>query len=119
MAWADLETSTKHSLVHALNVDGAPGEPAIQPTYMPALLTHAVDADGPGTRDGKKRALQSALRYLTRVMTVNVKWEGSVSVIERDVLNVLKEVVQSPQFREDPTILERAVVPKGVVCKEE
>ena len=118
LTWDDIENPTKHVLVRALNLDGAPGEPAVQPTYMPALLTQAVDADGPGTQNEKKRALQSTLRYLARVMTVDDKWEGSVSVIERDVLDVLKEVVQSPQFRMDPTILESAVVPKGVVCKK-
>lgn len=114
--WSELETPTKNVLVHALNVDGTPGEPAIQPTYMPALLTQTVDADGPRTQEEKKRALLSSLRYLARVMTVDGKWEGSASVIERDVLNVLKEVAQSPQFRADPTILERAIVPEGTVC---
>jgi len=116
--WSDLETPTKNVLVHALNVDGTPGEPAIQPTYMPALLTQAVDAGGPGARE-KKRALLSSLRYLARVMTVDGKWVDSASVIERDVLDVLKEVVQSPMFRADPTILERAIVPEGTVCMKE
>jgi hypothetical protein len=77
-----------------------------------------VDAEGLGTREEKKRALQSGLRYLARVMTADPKWDGSVCVVERDVLEVCKEIVQSSRFREDPTILERAVVPEGVVCKK-
>jgi hypothetical protein len=117
--WANLETSTKDVLVRALNLDGKPGEPAIQPTYMPALLTQATDAEGLGTREENKRALQSGLRYLARVMTADPKWDSSVCVVERDVLEVCKEIVQSSQFREDPTILERAVVPEGVVCKKQ
>jgi hypothetical protein len=114
--WTDLEISTKDILVAALNVDGASGAPAIQPTYMPALLTQAVNEDGLKTQEEKKKVLLSCLRYMARVMTLEGEWDGSATVIERDVLNVLKDVVQSPGFRVDPTILERAVVPDGIVC---
>jgi hypothetical protein len=57
------------------------------------------------------------LRYLARLVSVEEKLEGPVTVIERNVLGVLREVVQSEQFRADPAILERADVPKGVVAR--
>jgi hypothetical protein len=59
--------------------------------------------------------LQSALRYLARVMTVGVKPDGHTIVIERSVLGVLKGVVQSPEFRADAMILEQAIFSESEV----
>lgn len=114
--WAALEATTKKSLVNSLNIDGSTEEPAVQPTYMPALLTQAVDAGGPGARQAKQACLRSALRYLVRVMTIGVEPDGHTIVIERDVLGVLKGVVQSPEFCADPTVLEQAAVPESTVA---
>lgn len=108
--------ATSESLVHALNVDGSVDEPAVQSTYMPALMTQAVKTFE-GNADAQRRALTSVLRYLDRVMNAEDRPEGRVTVIERNVLAVLKEVVQSPAFAPDPTILDRAEVPKGVAAK--
>jgi hypothetical protein len=36
--WDTLDSVTKKSLIHSLNIDGSVAEPAVQPTYMPALL---------------------------------------------------------------------------------
>ncbi|KAH8748685.1 hypothetical protein F5882DRAFT_489810 [Hyaloscypha sp. PMI_1271] len=117
--WATLEIVTKKSLVHSLNIDGSTMEPAVQPTYMPALLTQAVDVDGPRSRRTKQAYLRSALRYLVRVMTIGVKPDGHTTVIERNVLGVLKGVVQSPEFRADATILEQATVSESTIAMTE
>ncbi|KAB5529075.1 hypothetical protein GE09DRAFT_406985 [Coniochaeta sp. 2T2.1] len=111
-----LSASTRESLVRALNVDGSTDEPAVQPTYMPALLTQAVKTFE-GNIEGQKRALTTTLRYLEKVMTATDRPDGVASVIERNVLGILKEVVQSPEFAADPTVLERADVPQGVIAK--
>ncbi|KAI1440658.1 hypothetical protein F5Y02DRAFT_339633 [Annulohypoxylon stygium] len=116
-AWTSLEDDVRKSLKKALNIDGSVAEPAVQVTYIPALITQAVDASGPKAFETKKRAMQSALRYLCRVMSAPDKPDGPVSVIERNVLPVLKQIVQSPGFRKDPTILESAAIPDSLVAK--
>jgi hypothetical protein len=42
--------------------------------------------------------------------------DPEVVVIERSVYKVLKEVVESEAFQNDPTILEGVDVPEGVVA---
>ncbi|KAI1412535.1 hypothetical protein F5Y13DRAFT_43965 [Hypoxylon sp. FL1857] len=118
-AWTSLEDDIRHSLRKSLNIDGSVAEPAVQVTYIPALITQAVDAGGPGTLEAKERALRSALHYLCRVMSAPGKPDGPVSVIERNVLSTLKEVVQTPEFRENPTILERAAIPESLAAMME
>ncbi|KAI2618398.1 hypothetical protein GGR54DRAFT_605273 [Hypoxylon sp. NC1633] len=117
--WTTLEDDVKKPLRKSLNIDGSVSEPAVQVTYIPALITQAVYATGPGTTESKERALRSALRYLCKVMTAPGKPEGPVSVIERNVLAILKDVVQSPRFREDPTILESAAIPESFAAMTE
>ncbi|KAL4906975.1 hypothetical protein BDW74DRAFT_176570 [Aspergillus multicolor] len=112
--WRDLDPSTKEELAQALSAFGARGKPAIQPTYMPAFLS--------GIRDRKE--LECALKFLGRVMTAPVTdiemedghFDPSVVVIERSVLGILKEFVETGLFHEDPTVLEGVDTPKGVVA---
>ncbi|KAI1101468.1 hypothetical protein F4804DRAFT_315837 [Jackrogersella minutella] len=111
-AWTSLESNVRQFLRKSLNIDGSVAEPAVQVTYIPALLTQAVDAGGPGPLEMKERAMRSVLHYLYRVMAAPGKPDGPVSVIERNVLSTLKEVVQTSEFRKDPTILERAAIPE-------
>ncbi|PYH97534.1 hypothetical protein BO71DRAFT_438788 [Aspergillus ellipticus CBS 707.79] len=107
--WYALDAAVREALVCSLNRDGRMGEPAVQPTYMPALLGRIRD----------ERALSCALRYLCRVMTATDVGDLSVVVIERSVLGVLKQYVENGLFDEDPTILEKVDVPKGVVVQRE
>lgn len=117
--WGGLEEPAKGILVRALNLDGEPGEPAVQPTYMPGLITQAVAAAGEAGEEGKeakKRVLQSCLRYLARVMSLEGQgWRSETLVVERDVFQVWKTLVGSDEFRGDPTTIERAPVPVGTV----
>ncbi|KAF3055768.1 hypothetical protein GL218_06869 [Daldinia childiae] len=117
--WSSLESQVRISLRKNLNIDGSISQPAVQVTYIPALITQAVDISGPSTPEDKGRALRSALHYLCRVMSAPDKPDGLVSVIERNVLSIIKEVVQSPQFREDPTILETAPIPESLAAMTE
>jgi len=113
-AWKSLEAPTRQHLVRSLNAPGTPSEPAVQVTYAPALLAQAADASSRRrTWQKKERHLRSALVYLTRVMTLESPPEPRAIVVERNVLDVLKDVVQSPAFQENPAILETARVPRG------
>lgn len=105
--WNSLDDTIRGALVHSLNIDGQRGEPAVQPTYIPAFLSRIKDA----------RALACALRYLCRVMTATDLGDQSAVVIERSVLEVLKQYVESGKFDENPTILEKVDVPEGVVSQ--
>ena len=106
-AWNALDNSIREELVYSLNVDGQKGEPAIQPTYMPAFLSHMKDG----------RALTYAFRYLRRLLTATDVEDPSAVVIERSLLGVLKQYVESGKFDQDPTILEKINIPKGVVAQ--
>ncbi|KAJ5740614.1 hypothetical protein N7493_000486 [Penicillium malachiteum] len=105
-AWDSLNTDTRRVLVSTLNLDGQSGEPAVQPTYMPAFLSRLKD----------ERSLTHALCYLARVMTLSEPVDPSVVVIERSLLGVMKKYVERGEFDKDPTILERIDVPDGVVA---
>lgn len=107
--WNSLDDPTREALVNSLNVDGQRGEPAVQPTYMPAFLSRVKDG----------RALTFAFRYLCRLMSATDVEDPSAVVIERSLLGVLKQHVESGEFDQDPTILENISVPKGVVAQKE
>ncbi|KAJ5656055.1 hypothetical protein N7507_008005 [Penicillium longicatenatum] len=104
--WDSLEASVRDKLVYALNLDGESGEPAAQPTYMPAFLSRIED----------KKSLTCAWRYLARVMTLEESIDSSVLVVERSILWVMKEYVETGEFDKDPTILEGIDVPEAVVA---
>ncbi|KAF7177484.1 hypothetical protein CNMCM7691_005737 [Aspergillus felis] len=105
-AWRTLSNATREALVNDLNVVGSQDEPAVQPTYMPALL---------GSVHDDQRALTCALEYLARVMGATKDLTDSTPVVvERSVLGVLKRYFDNGDF--DPTILERVDVPDAVVA---
>ncbi|KAJ5950202.1 uncharacterized protein N7479_008615 [Penicillium vulpinum] len=105
-AWRALEDPVRETLANALNLDGRRSEPAVQPTYMPALLCRIRDVN----------ALVCTLHYLAQVMSTTDIEDPSAVVIERSVYSVLKQFVESDEFKQDPTILERVEVPEGVVA---
>ncbi|KAJ5940663.1 hypothetical protein N7516_000831 [Penicillium verrucosum] len=105
-AWRALEDPVRETLANALNLDGRRGEPAVQPTYIPALLGRIQDVN----------ALVCTLHYLAQVMSATDIEDPSAVVIERSVYPILKHFVESEEFLEDPTILERVDMPDGVVA---
>ncbi|KAI4869197.1 hypothetical protein F4820DRAFT_407518 [Hypoxylon rubiginosum] len=116
-AWTSLEDEVRNPLCESLSKDGI-SDTAVQVTYIPALITQAVDPSGPWSNEAKERSLQSALRYLERVMSAPIGIRTPLSYVERNVLSALKNVVQAPQFRGDPTILEKADIPEICYTKE-
>ncbi|KAI8314941.1 hypothetical protein K4K61_003387 [Colletotrichum sp. SAR11_59] len=115
-AWEMLDDRTKGNLVHSLNVDGSVAEPAVQPTYFPAMLTQGLRGATELSREEQMRRLQSMLRYLSRVMALTEGQDGQAVVIERSVLWVVKDTVQSQAFQDDPTILDRTAVPRSAIA---
>lgn len=101
-----LQQATQDALVYALNVDGSVDEPAIQPTYAPALLSLVKN----------RTELVAVLEYLSRVMSVRAQQDSSAILIERSVLGVLKRHIESDEFRENPSILEDVEVPDDVIA---
>ncbi|KAI0904362.1 hypothetical protein F4823DRAFT_615224 [Ustulina deusta] len=116
--WEDLEVETKSSLVADLNVDGSVDQPAVIVTYAPALFTKGVNAGGPGSSDEKRRQLQSLLRYLARVLKLDMTLSNSSAVvIERNVLGVVQDIVESDEFRTNPSVLDSKEAPDGVIAQ--
>lgn len=105
--WNCLDDSIRVALVDSLNMDGKKGQPAVQPTYMPAFLSRIKNG----------RSLEFALRFLYRLMTATDLQDPSAVVIERSVLGILKQYIENGEFDRDPTILENASVPRGVVAQ--
>ncbi|GFF50374.1 hypothetical protein IFM46972_09031 [Aspergillus udagawae] len=104
-AWRTLSNAIREALVNDLNIVGSKDEPAVQPTYMPALLCSVHD---------DQRALTCALGYLARVMGATKNLTDSTPVVvERSVLGVLKQYIENRDF--DPTVLERVDVPDAAV----
>jgi hypothetical protein len=114
-AYSTLEDSSKLPLIHNLNLDGTIAEPAVQPTYMPAMLSSGTAVAESLLQ--KKQVLQSLMRYLARVLTVAKKPSEPISVIERNVRETLKDVLDSEAFKADPDILEKLAVPRDETAK--
>ncbi|QKX63319.1 uncharacterized protein TRUGW13939_10489 [Talaromyces rugulosus] len=109
-AWRHLEKPIRDNLVHSLNVDGSKVEPAIQPTYMPALISRAKD----------EKSLTCVMVYLARVMSAtNIAYSSSAVVIERSVLGIMKKNVENGEFEQDPAVLEGVDVPPAAVALSE
>lgn len=108
-AWRHLENHIRGTLVHSLNRDGSKFEPAIQPTYIPALISRAKN----------ERSLTCVMRYLARIMSATDTIDTSAIVIERSILGMLKQHVESGEFERDPAVLERADVPPAAVALSE
>ncbi|GKU10916.1 unnamed protein product [Fusarium langsethiae] len=114
--WEALDDGAHASLVRTLNIDGSFVEPAVQPTYMPAMLAQGIGKTGSASRHDKEQRLYHMLRYLSRVMVLEEEQHSHAEVIKRSVLWVVKDVVQSRAFQKDPAILERTEVPKSAVA---
>jgi hypothetical protein len=109
-AWRHLKKPIRDNLVHSLNVDGSKAEPAIQPTYMPALISRAKD----------EKSLTCIMVYLARVMSAtNIAYSSSAMVIERSILGIMKKHVENGEFEQDPAVLEGVDVPPAAVALSE
>ncbi|OAP54424.1 hypothetical protein AYL99_11525 [Fonsecaea erecta] len=109
-----LSEEVREKLVHGLNVDGSIEEPAVQPTYIPAMLTKAVGRTLTGSQEEKIKAVTAVLRYLTRCLELDASSLGKlprgVTVVERDVRKI-SPVLESDEFKHDPDILDREDIP--------
>ncbi|KAK5087739.1 hypothetical protein LTR70_006840 [Exophiala xenobiotica] len=73
--------------------------PAVQPTYMPAMLSW-VRGPSLGLREEQLAVL---LTYLSRVLDLTEEnLPHDVEIVERDVKGILEPLVQSDAFRKDP-----------------
>jgi hypothetical protein len=111
-----LPEADRDTLIHGLNVDGSPAEPAIQPTYTPAMLAKALANTPSGSPEEKVRALVAMLRYLAKVFRrKNTLTNQGVTVVEREV-RCVDAVVGGEEFRREPEVLVREAVPEDRVA---
>lgn len=117
-AWLSIHESTRSGLIESLSLDGEVGNPAVQATYFPALLSKALDSACAKNEDGKVRTLRSCFRYLQRVLKIHESINiGKITVVERDLQHIVNDVITSPGFQEDPDILDNVQIPGWEVAK--
>ncbi|EXJ58940.1 hypothetical protein A1O7_06371 [Cladophialophora yegresii CBS 114405] len=114
-----IPSETRSQLTHGLNVDGSVDEPAVQPTYLPAMLTKAVGNTATGSQEDKIAAVAALLRFLGRCFVVEPETLQSlprgVTVIERDVRKLIP-VLESDEFKRNPDVLDKESIPEGQVA---
>lgn len=107
------------SLIRSLNLDGTRKDPAVQPTYIPAMFTKAINNTAHGSKNEKINAVAALLRYLARCMIVDPsslqRLPKGVTVIERDVKKLIP-VLEGSAFKQDPDILDQESLPDDQVA---
>jgi hypothetical protein len=112
--------------VKGLNVDGEVDERAILPYYMPAVLAETLQRTKARSKEHRRRALTSVMRYLAKVfdqspkavmggdsptsMVSDVSWPVGGVVIEHNMKMVL-DFIQTDKFAEDPDWLDELDIP--------
>ncbi|KAL3472849.1 hypothetical protein BJX99DRAFT_261915 [Aspergillus californicus] len=105
-AWESLGVASQLPLLRALNNDGSMTMPAVQPTYAPALLSYALASIEQGEQAKRQELLTEIFRYLSRVMSLTGPPDVDLSpVVERSVLWVVKDYVETGLLQDDPGIL--------------
>jgi hypothetical protein len=84
---------------------------------MPAMLAQGVSEASSLLWEDKAQRLHSILQYLAHVMSLTDEPNGQVIVVKQSILWVMKDVIQSNEFHEDPEILERTELPESIVAK--
>ncbi|CAA9956415.1 hypothetical protein PTMSG1_00023 [Pyrenophora teres f. maculata] len=115
-AWDELEEPVRALLVSSLNAIGSIAEPAMQPTYMPALLTRGLAAVASQDSNKQREVLHIMFQYLARVMEMP-GGTLSVSIWERNLLSIVKSVPSDPNFIARPGILLEAEIPKAEIAR--
>jgi hypothetical protein len=112
---ARISEDDRRLLIHGLNTDGSMEEPAVQPTYAPAMLTKALKNTASGSQEEQIAVVTAMLRYLARCMDLQPanleRLRKGVTVIERDVKKLIP-VLDSEEFRKNPNILDQETIPE-------
>jgi hypothetical protein len=115
----EVPEQSRQELVTGLNVDGSTSQPAVQPTYIPAMFTKALGNTRTGSQEEKIKAVASVLKYLGRCLIIHPEQRSQlpkdVTVVERDVRN-LTPVLESGGFRDNPDILDQEAIPDDQVA---
>ncbi len=94
---------------------------------MPAIISRTMENTQDSDEDGQQKALTSLMRYLARVLesgSVVIGLEGERMtdgeapgiVIERN-MSKAQDVINSPEFKENPDILNGLAIPDGQVLQ--
>jgi hypothetical protein len=121
-AFNAISDEMRHSLVHSLNIDGSLEEPAVQPTYIPAMFKTAIRVTKTNSRTEKTKALAAVFRYLVRALRVDMievrkKFPKGVVVIERDMRMVLLHHLKCKDFVQNPDMLDSVEIPASEIAK--
>ncbi|GAB7340171.1 hypothetical protein MBLNU457_6645t1 [Dothideomycetes sp. NU457] len=105
-AFNSLVSDVKDDLVKGLSVDGWKDGKAILPYYMPALLQAGLKNTKDESASAKSNALASMMRFLTKILAGTYPTADTEGlVVEHDLL-FAKEMIVSPEFKMDPSVLD-------------
>ena len=114
-----IPAKTREQLIHGLNVNGSVEQPAVQPTYIPAMFTKALGNTANGSQEEKINVIAAMLRYLGRCLVVESSslenLPRGVTVIERDVRKIIP-ILDSEDFKNNPDILDKESIPEDQVA---
>ncbi|KIY00297.1 uncharacterized protein Z520_03982 [Fonsecaea multimorphosa CBS 102226] len=127
-AYNALRPEDKDQLVAGLNVDGNVNETAVLPYYMPAIISTTLENTKDSDEDIKREALTSLMRYLAKVLGSprnNLTAAPESAVYDREVPGIIiernmskvQDVINSPGFKDDPTILDKLDIPDGQILQ--
>ena len=116
-----IDATTRWKIIFGFNVDGSVGDPAVQPSYSPAMLSKATGNTLNGSKAEKIEAISAVLTYIGRCFDIShaesIKFRmEKVMVIERDV-RVIDKIVEGEEFKHSCfKALEGCKVPEGVAA---
>ncbi|KAJ9658183.1 hypothetical protein H2198_003888 [Neophaeococcomyces mojaviensis] len=104
-----LDEDTQNLLIIGLNEHGTVKDPAVLPTYMPEMFSLVFKAVAKSDRETKLEALAAIMRYLARVLRLSEEdrqhIRSGVIVVERDVKQILKPIIESEEFVVSPWLV--------------
>lgn len=111
-AYDALPLAIRKGLNNGLNVDGYNDGRAILPYYMPAMFSEGLENVSKEPNERKIEAVSSLMRFLTRVLDGTRPSPGQKgSIVERNLM-FARDTIQSEEFREDPSVLDKIEIPK-------
>ena len=116
-----LDEQSRNTIIQGFNVDGSVEEPAVQPTYSPAMLSKATANTPNGTKDEKVQAISTVLSYIALCFNITPEERKQfkadrVMVIERDV-RVIDTIISGEGFKHDcHNAIKECKIPEGVAA---
>jgi len=119
-----LTDSDQDLLTKGLNVIGDSRTPAVLPTYIPEMFSLVFRELGDRDLEIQLQGLSAVMSYLGRVLHLSGSdltcIRPGVLVVERDMKEILKPIIESTEFHEDPwsVLNDQVELPRMQIARE-